>query len=169
MEKRFLSVTDCPAWCNLRDTSKWLVGNEKWSMWPFSHKGFHSVWNATFSHEDAEKSANDSTTFWTPKSNIIVRAPLPSSRHQLLLLVLIENPQGPSWKHCSALEKRYEKRLCPSYQNVASEGCSTSTPAQLFYVKKRKAGESSETISLLFEMTVTTGVTTESIRADLVI
>lgn len=44
-----------------------------------------------------------------PKSNIIVRAPLLSSSHQILLLVLIENPWGPSWKQYSALEKMIQK------------------------------------------------------------
>lgn len=73
-----------------------------------------------------------------PKSNIIVRAPLLSNSHQILLLVLIENPRGPSWKQCSALEKWFKKCVCPSYQNVVSEVCSTSTPAQLCQLKRER-------------------------------
>lgn len=76
-----------------------------------------------------------------PKSNIIVRAPLLSSCHQILLLVLIENPWGPSWKQCSALEKWYKKCLCPSYQNVVSEVCSTSTPSSIMSAEKTRERE----------------------------
>ena len=162
--KRIPGLTNCQALCNLRDRSKYLLSNEKSLSWllleritqrlPFCLKCYIQPSRG----KKKEKRSEWLYGLLNPKSNIIVRAPLLSSSHQILLLALIENPWGPSWKQHSALEKWYKKCLCPSYQNVVSEVCGTSTPSSIISAEK-KTGESSETISLLFEMTVTAAVT----------
>lgn len=135
------------ALCNLRDCSKYLLSNEKSFLWlllervgqrlPFCLKWYiQPRWGGKRRKPKSE---------WlygllNPKSNIIVWGPPLSGSHQILLLVLIENPWGPSWKQHSALEKWYKKCLCPSYQNVVSDVCSTfNSPAQFFHLRRRRA------------------------------
>lgn len=101
-------------------------------------------WTVTFSHVERWKKCEKPEwlhDLLNPKSNIIVRAPLLSGSPQILLLVLIENPRGPSWKQRSALEKWFKKCLCPFYQNVVSEVCSTSTPSPIMSDEKKGEGE----------------------------
>lgn len=82
--------------------------------WNISHKGFHSVWNGTFTHDRKKKrksqSLNDSEAFEPQVKYHCVS----SSPHQILLLVLIENPWGSLWKQCSALEK-WAKKMSLSF------------------------------------------------------
>ncbi len=161
--KRIPGLTDCQALCNLRDCSKYLLSNEKSLPWllleattkrlPFCLKCYIQP-----SWEKKEKRSKWLYVLLNPKSNIILCAPFLSSSHQILLLVLIENPWAPSWKQHRTLEKWYKICLCPSYQNVMSDVCSTSIHSSIISPGKKKEREFRDNFTL-FERSVTTAVT----------
>lgn len=131
--------------------------------WRVSHKAFHSMWNVTFGHDERKKNGEKSEWLYgllNPKSNIIVRAPLLSSGHQILLLVLIENPWGPSWKQYSALEKMIQKMSLSFLSKCCVWGLQhLDSQFNYFSWKGRERLERVHRQSRLFEMTVTTAVT----------
>lgn len=136
-------MNKCWAVCNLRNSFKGTRRHCRCHcrLLLTSHKGFYSVRDVTFSRDDGGgKEINKKKSEWlygllNPKSNIIVRAPLLSSSHQILPLALIENPRGPSWKRRGALEKRC-KKMPPSFLSKCLRSAASRLPAQLFQLER---------------------------------